>query len=88
MTGRVRAVVAGANGYAGMTLVHLLAGHPGVELVQLTSRSHAGQPYAEVFPLHDLAGEFLDEPDAGEVDVVFSCLPHNVGAGKVAGWLA
>jgi N-acetyl-gamma-glutamyl-phosphate reductase len=87
MTEKVRAAVAGANGYAGMTLVHLLARHPGVELVQLTSRSHAGKPYSEVFPLHDLEGTFLDEPDAAAADVVFSCLPHNVGAAKTGTWL-
>ncbi len=85
---RVRAAVAGANGYAGMTLVHLLARHPGVELVQLTSRSFAGKPYSEVFPLHGLEGSFVEEPDPTEVEVVFSCLPHNVGAGLAAGWLA
>src|SRR5439155_805665 len=79
---RVRAAVAGANGYAGMTLVHLLARHPGVELVQLTSRSFAGQSYAAVFPLLDLAGEFASEPDPSGVQVVFSCLPHNVGEAK------
>jgi N-acetyl-gamma-glutamyl-phosphate reductase len=87
-TTRVKAAVAGANGYAGMTLVHLLARHPGVELVQLTSRSLAGKPYAEVFPLLELEGRFREEPEAGGVEVVFSCLPHNVGAGKAAGWLA
>src|SRR5260370_1360311 len=85
---RVKAAVAGANGYAGMTLVHLLARHPGVELVQLTSRSFAGKPYSEVFPLDGLEGEFLEQPDAGAVDVVFRCLPHNVGAVNAAGWPA
>jgi N-acetyl-gamma-glutamyl-phosphate reductase len=83
----LKAAVAGANGYAGMTAVNLLARHPGVELRQLTSRSFAGKPYSAVFPLLDLEGEFLPEPDAGGMDVVFSCLPHNVGAGKAAGWL-
>ncbi len=87
MPQRVRAAVAGANGYAGMTLVHLLARHPGVELAQLTSRSHAGKPYSSVFPLLDLAGEFAADPDPMGMDVVFSCLPHNVGASKAAGWL-
>ena len=83
-----RAAVAGANGYAGMTLVHLLARHPEVELAQLTSRSYAGKSPAEVFPLLDgLPDRFLEEPDPAGVDVVFSCLPHNVGAGKAAGWL-
>jgi N-acetyl-gamma-glutamyl-phosphate reductase len=84
----VKAAVAGANGYAGMTLVNLLARHPGVQLVQLTSRSFAGKPYSEVFPLLELKGEFQTEPEAEGLDVVFSCLPHNVGAGKAAGWIA
>ncbi len=87
MPERVKAVVAGANGYAGMTLVHLLARHPGVELVQLTSRSFAGQSYDAVFPLLGLQGNFDAEPDAAGADVVFSCLPHNVGASKAGKWL-
>ena len=84
----LKAAVAGANGYAGMTLVHLLARHPNVELSQLTSRSFAGQPYSAVFPLLDLEGTFLPAPEPNGLDVIFSCLPHNVGAAKAAGWLA
>jgi len=87
MTKRVRAAVAGANGYAGMTLVRLLARHPQVELVQLTSRSFAGQPFSHVFPLLGLEGEFAADPDPKDIDVVFSCLPHNVGASKASAWL-
>ena len=83
----MRAAVAGANGYAGMTAVHLLARHRNVELVQLTSRSYAGKPYSEVFPLLDLSGHFVAEPEPVGLDVVFSCLPHNVGAAAVGGWL-
>src|SRR5438046_2080806 len=90
---KLRAAVAGANGYAGMTAVHLLACHPGVELTQLTSRSYAGKPYSEVFPLLDLKGSFVPEPAPDGVDVIFSCLPHNVvdakagvsGAGRSLG---
>ena len=84
---RLRAAVAGANGYAGMTLVHLLARHPAVELVQLTSRSLAGKPWAEVFPLLALDGAFDAEVDPAGKDVIFSCLPHNVGAAQTARWL-
>jgi N-acetyl-gamma-glutamyl-phosphate reductase len=84
----VKAAVAGATGYAGMTLVHLLSRHPGVQLVQLTSRSYAGRPYASAFPLLELEGTFSEEPDPELVDVLFSCLPHNAGAGRAAGWLA
>ena len=83
----LKAAVAGANGYAGMTLVNLLARHPGVELHQLSSRSFAGRPYTSVFPLLDLKGEFLPEPEVAGLDVVFSCLPHNVGAAKAGAWL-
>jgi N-acetyl-gamma-glutamyl-phosphate reductase len=85
---KAKVAVVGANGYAGMTLVHLLARHPGVELSQLTSRSFAGKPYSTVFPLLDVEGVFVPEPDLEGIDVVFSCLPHNVGAGKAEGWLA
>ena len=88
MPTKVKAAVAGANGYAGMTAVHLLARHPGVELSQLTSRSYAGKAYAEVFPLLDLSGEFAAEPAIDGLDVIFSCLPHNVGASKVEAWIA
>src|SRR3982075_3609067 len=88
MAETVKAAVAGANGYAGMTLVNLLARHPNVKLTQLTSRSYAGKPYSDVFPLLDLSGQFQADPDPDKVDVVFSCLPHNVGASKAAGWLA
>ena len=88
MAKKLKVGVAGANGYAGMTAVHLLARHAGVELVQLTSRSFAGKPYSEVFPLLDLRGEFLPEPLADGLDVIFSCLPHNVGAAKAGAWLS
>ncbi len=54
MSGKVKAAIAGANGYAGMTLVNLLGGHPNVELSQLTSRSFAGKPFQSVFPLLEL----------------------------------
>jgi N-acetyl-gamma-glutamyl-phosphate reductase len=88
MPERVRAAVAGANGYAGMTLVHLLSRHPGVELAHLTSRSFAGRPYSAVFPVLDLDGSFVAEPDPKGVEVIFSCLPHNVGASLAPAWLA
>ena len=86
--GGVKAAVAGANGYAGMTAVSFLARHPEVDLVSLSSRSLAGRPYADVFPLLEVEGNFVPDVEAAGVDVVFSCLPHNVGAGKAEAWLA
>src|SRR5207244_1797523 len=70
-----------------MTAVHLLAHHPAVELSQLTSRSYAGKRYTVVFPLLEVEGEFVPEPAADGLDVIFSCLPHNLGAAKVRSWL-
>ena len=87
MTKKVRVGVAGANGYAGMTAVHLLARHPDVELCGLTSRSLAGKPYSHVFPVLELKGEFTTVLPSG-LDAVFSCLPHNVGAGAAPVWLS
>jgi N-acetyl-gamma-glutamyl-phosphate reductase len=87
MARRLKAAVVGASGYAGMTLVNLLVRHPGVDLVQLTSRSAAGKPFTSIFPLLDLEGEFLAEPEPAGLDVVFSCLPHNAGAANAKAWL-
>ncbi len=87
MARKLKAAVVGASGYAGMTLVNLLVRHPGVDIEQLTSRSAAGKPFASVFPLLDLQGEFVAEPEPAGLDVVFSCLPHNVGAVKAKEWL-
>ena len=70
-----------------MTAVHLLARHPNVELVQLTSRSFTGKPYSEVFPLLNLKGEFVAEPAIDGFDVIFSCLPQGVGAAHAESWL-
>ena len=86
MSTKVRVGVAGANGYAGMTAVHLLARHPEVEICGLTSRSLAGKPYSHVFPVLELRGEFTPELPSG-LDAVFSCLPHNVGAVAAQVWL-
>ena len=80
-------MVAGANGYAGMTLVSLLARHPAVEITGLSSRSFAGKPYSAVFPLLEVEGEFSPDPPLDGADVVFSCLPHNVGASLAGTWL-
>jgi len=88
MAKRYKALVAGANGYAGLTAVNLLARHPGVELCRLSSRSYAGRPFKDAFPLLGLEGEFEAEPEAAGMDVVFSCLPHGVGAAKAASWIA
>ena len=50
MQGTEKVAVVGASGYAGEELIGLLSKHPGVELVCLTSRQHAGRTLEEVYP--------------------------------------
>jgi N-acetyl-gamma-glutamyl-phosphate reductase len=80
--------VVGASGYSGEELVRLLNRHPGVNLVALTSRQHAGQTVETVFP--KFAGLRYAQLAFIESDVekivasgarfVFLALPHGVAA--------
>ena len=77
----IKASIVGATGYVGVELVRLLAQHPEVELVYLSSKSYEGQDIAALYP--SLAGTIhkelvaLDEAKfAAESDVVFTSLPH------------
>lgn len=45
-----KVAVVGASGYAGEELVERLLNHPGVDLVCLTSRQHAGRTLEEIYP--------------------------------------
>ena len=81
----VRAVIVGGSGYTGLELLRLLAGHPEVEVVAVTSRQFAGQRVVELFPALAGAGRGLDElvfetPDPpgliGRADMFFTAVPH------------
>jgi N-acetyl-gamma-glutamyl-phosphate reductase len=76
-----RIAVIGASGYTGIELLRLLSGHPGVELVTVTSRQYAGLPVSEVFQslqgCLDLAFEDLSPKQVSQgVDLVFTAVPH------------
>ncbi len=78
--------VVGASGYSGEELVRLLMRHPGVELVALTSRQHAGARLDAVYPKfagQRYAGlEFIDSKMesilATGARLIFLALPHGV----------
>lgn len=83
-----RIAVVGASGYTGVELLRLLARHPEVELVSVTSRQYAGQQVAEVFP--SLAGSLdlvFSDVDPGsfknKVDLVFTAVPHQTAMGMI-----
>jgi len=83
----IRAAVLGASGYTGADMIRLAARHPAIEIVALIAKGHAGQSLAKVFPhLASLDLPALvspDEADWGQVDIVFSGLPHGTAYGEI-----
>ena len=85
---KVKAAIVGASGYSGEELVALLARHPQVEIVAVTSRQSAGQTVAEVFPRmagSAIAGMKFVEPSLDALKqsgatTVFLALPHGLAA--------
>jgi N-acetyl-gamma-glutamyl-phosphate reductase len=67
-----RAAVLGASGYTGLELIGLLARHPGISTAFASSESGAG----ERVPGARLRYVRAEDVPLGEVDVVFTCLPH------------
>ncbi|MBA7478226.1 N-acetyl-gamma-glutamyl-phosphate reductase [subsurface metagenome] len=70
------------TGYTGVELARLLYQHPEVKLTSVTGRSAAGQKLGEVFP-HLASIELTIEAELGEVDLVFSAMPHQESAKEV-----
>lgn len=75
----------GGSGYAGSELARLLAGHPKVSNMQVSSRGYAGRVVAEVFPHLAVEGNFAapNEIDASALDVAFVAYAHMESAGVV-----
>lgn len=78
-----KVAVVGATGYAGAELVRILTRHPEVELAVITSRQHAGERFAAIYPgmetLTDLVCEPFDvETVRQRADIVFLALPHKL----------
>ena len=82
--------IAGGSGYAGGELLRLLLGHPGVEVAQVTSESHAGQPVARCHPNLRKRTSLVFCPAAGlqACDVLFLCLPHGQAMQQMDRWAA
>ena len=77
--------ILGATGYTALELIKILLRHPEVEICLATTRQQEGVPLSAVHPSLagqiDLAVEHITpEKIIGNVDCVFSCLPHGVTA--------
>ena len=92
MADKIKVGIVGGTGYTGVELLRLLALHPYVDIVAITSRSEAGMPVAQMFP--NLRG-YLDitfsQPDAavlGQCDLVFFATPNGTAMKLVPDLLA
>jgi N-acetyl-gamma-glutamyl-phosphate reductase len=76
----LRTGIVGGTGYTGVELMRLLAGHPGVEVSVITSRSEAGRNVADLFPnLRGCLDIRFSDPDIESLagcDVVFFATPN------------
>jgi N-acetyl-gamma-glutamyl-phosphate reductase len=78
----IKVGIVGGTGYTGVELLRLLAGHPHVELIAITSRKESGMRVAEMFPSLrrrvDLAFSDPAHADLTRCDVAFFATPHGV----------
>ena len=79
----VRVGIINVTGYAGAELARLLYAHPEAQLTGVSGRSAAGQSLADVFP-HLASYDLTITEELGDVDFVFSALPHAASAEALA----
>lgn len=78
----VKVGIVGGTGYTGVELLRLLAQHPDVEIVAITSRGDAGTAVSSMFP--SLRGRLdlkFEDPSLANLkgcDVVFFATPNGV----------
>ncbi|AEF55609.1 N-acetyl-gamma-glutamyl-phosphate reductase [Marinomonas posidonica] len=79
--------IVGGTGYTGAELLRLLANHPQVEVVAITSRSEEGKLVSDIYP--SLRGHYnlrFTTPSVDELaqcDLVFFATPHGVAMDQV-----
>ena len=79
----IKVGIIGASGYTGNELVRILTQHPEAEIVAITSRTHEGRKFEEIYgnftgwngPV--FTGSDSEDAVAG-CEVVFMAMPHGV----------
>ena len=78
----IKVGIVGGTGYTGVELLRLLAQHPAVEIVAITSRGDAGMLVADMFPsLRGRVSLKFEDPASADLkscDVVFFATPNGV----------
>jgi N-acetyl-gamma-glutamyl-phosphate reductase len=82
---KVKIGILGATSYTGAELVRMLAFHPNVSIVYVSSQSYDGKRLSDIFPaLAGINDDVLISPQEAQkrtdADCVFSCLPHAASA--------
>lgn len=89
---RLKVGIVGGTGYTGVELLRLLANHPNVDVVAVTSRGEAGLPVAEMFPsLRGYINIAFSDPASANLaacDVVFFATPHGVAMSQAPALLS
>lgn len=86
--GALRIGIVGARGYVGAELIHLIIGHPTLELAYVGSRELAGQPVASRVERYRGALTYTDADPArlldADLDVAVLALPNDKAGAYVA----
>ena len=84
---RLEVAIAGGSGYAGGELLRILLFHPEVEITQVTSEQHRGDPVARSHPnLRGATGlKYCSIDDLAPCDLLFASLPHGKSMESI-GW--
>ena len=87
MSNKVKVGIAGASGYGGGELIHLLLNHPKVEIERLSAESNAGERLSSLFPnLPDIG--ILEKTSSvslwNDLDILFTALPAGMSSRIVA----
>lgn len=89
---RLKIGIVGGTGYTGVELLRLLAVHPHVDVVAVTSRGEAGMLVADMFPslrgYIDIAFSDPEHANLADCDVVFFATPHGVAMNQAPALLA
>src|ERR1700722_5577112 len=77
----IKVGIAGATGYVGIELIHILLGHSKVKIVYVATQSHVGMQLAEVYPhlrsrIEIECSALNAEEMAQQCDLIFTALPH------------
>ena len=88
----IKVGIVGGTGYTGVELLRLLATHPQVQLIAVTSRKEDGMPIADMYPsLRGRVALAFSSPEKAqlkECDVVFFATPHGVAMAQAPELLA